>query len=166
MNLLDFQNKMCSRMEDKILNNRYNDIEYGTESLSKTTISIHPKVSEYYEESTTEDIEELYIRRSLMEKMLEFYHESSYYEKYGNAVAGKVERDDIYDMYYYFKDLLMANCSCNIVQAFCTIAEFFEFKYKYLFDEIASLDDKEKIIDILKETHKLTSLFDKSFRLF
>lgn len=153
-------------MEDKILNNRYNDIEYGTESLSRSSISIHPNMDSYYEESTTDNIEDIYARRSLMEKMLEFYDESIYYEKYGNAVAGNVSRDDMYDMYYYFKDLLMKNCSCNIVQAFCTIAEFFEFKYKYLYDEIASLDDKEQIIDILKENYRLTDHFEKSYRLF
>lgn len=152
-------------MEDKILNNSYNAVEYGTEGLKGTAISIHPSVAGQYEDSTTEDMEDLHIRRSLNKKMLQLYEESPFYEKYGKEDK-VVERADMGDIYYYFKNKLLEEESYNMVQIFCVIAEFFQMKYKVLYNDVISLGDKAEILDTLKNTSGLMKEFETSHSLF
>ena len=52
-------------LEDKIINNSYDAVEYGTESLKPTSISISPLVSDRYEESISENIDEVFLRISI-----------------------------------------------------------------------------------------------------
>ena len=78
----------------------------------------------------------------------------------------KVERSEMTEIYYYFKNILVDENNFNEVDAFCAIAEFFKFNYKTLFDDIISIENKAKILNILKEKYGLTKEFQKTPKLF
>ena len=71
----------------------------------------------------------LYTTRKMRDLMSGFFENSPFYEKY-SVDAKKVERCDLYDIYYYFKDRLNEIGEFNAVQVFCAIAEFFDVNYK------------------------------------
>ena len=152
-------------LEDKIINNRFDNVEYGTEALSQAPISINPAVYDRYEESLSEDISELYTRRKMEEDLEEIYEASPYYKKYGQEVK-KLEKRDIADIYYSFKDELNKRDSYTLVQIFCGIAEFFDLNYKILYNDIISLEDKAEILELLQESYGLESDLGKSKKLF
>lgn len=150
-------------LEDKILNNDYNSVDYGTEKGS--AIAISPFVSDRYEESISENIEELYLRKRVNEKLVELYEASPYFKKYGKEK--KLEKADIPEIYYTFKAELRKDASYSLVQIFCAIAEFFELNYKTLYNDIISLEDKAEILENLRESYGLeTQMTTKSKRLF
>lgn len=152
-------------MEDKIFNNAFDNVDYGTERTTQSSIQINHMVEDRYEESTSEHIDEVYIRRRMMEIMEEIYKKSEYYEKYGNKLK-KVDRADMFGVYYYFKDELEKYNEFTIIQIFCTIAEFFEFNYKTLYNEILTLEDKVNILEHLSEEYGLEKQFASSKSLF
>ena len=43
-------------LEDKIINNNYNNVEYGSTTLNTSSISVSPMVYDRYEESLCENI--------------------------------------------------------------------------------------------------------------
>lgn len=152
-------------LEDKIINNSFDNVDYGTESLKQSGISISPFVSDRYEESISENIEEIYLRKRINEKMVELYEASPYFSKYGKEK--KLEKADIPEIYYTFKAELRKDNSYNLVQIFCAIAEFFELNYKTLYNDIISLEDKAEILENLRENYGLESqMSSKSKRLF
>lgn len=152
-------------IEDKIINNSYDNVDYGTERSSQSPISIDPAAESFYEENTTEHIEDLYTRKKINEKLHEYYLESPFYEKY-KKTPKKVEKSDFFGIYYYFKDRLMENDEFNIVQIFCAIAEFFDFNYKTLYNEVITLNDKVVLLETLQTQFGLEKEFDNSIRLF
>lgn len=152
-------------MEDKIINNRFDNVEYGTEGLRPGTISIHPKISDRYEESVSENIEDVYMWKKLQEQLYDLYKQSEFYEKYGEDNK-KLEKRDVADVYYYFKHKLLDLDNYSIVQVFCAIAEFFDLNYKTLYNDIVSLEDKADLIETLVETHGLEKSFANAKRLF
>ena len=112
-------------MEDKIFENSFDKVEYGVERTTQESIQISPFVEKQYEESVSENIDELYVIRRLMKIMYDLYLNSEFFEKYGqkqhidaskdsstlqyedlvyNPVAKKIERGDLFKIYYYFKD--------------------------------------------------------------
>ena len=152
-------------LEDKIINNSFDNVEYGVESSRASGISISPFVSDRYEESTSDNIEEIYLRKRINEKMIELYEESPYFAKYGKE--RKLEKADIPEIYYTFKSELRKDNSYNLVQIFCAIAEFFELNYKSLYNDIISLEDKAEILENLRESYGLEAqMTAKSKRLF
>lgn len=152
-------------IEDKIINNSYDNVDYGTGGLSQQAISINPMVEEFYKESTTEHIEDLYANKRIMEELNELYEKSEYYNKYKKR-AKKIERSDVFDMYYYFKDRLNEKCEYSTVQVFCAIAEFFDLNYKVLYNDVIALKDKAEILETLQNQYGLEKEFVKSRRLF
>ena len=87
-------------MEDKIFNSQFNNVEFGSERTSQQEISINPAVADRYEENTSENIEDVYTKRNMMEKMEELYEESEFYEKYGQEPK-RVDRCDFFKIYYF-----------------------------------------------------------------
>lgn len=152
-------------LEDKIINNNYDAVEYGTESLKTSSIAISPLVADRYEESISENIEEVFIRKKLDEIVANIYEQSKYFEKYGKDYK-KVEKADIADIYYTFKAELKKEHDYNIVQIFCAIAEFFDFNYKTLYNDIITIEDKAAILENLRESYGLEKEFAKSKKLF
>lgn len=152
-------------MEDKILNNRFDAVEYGTDNLRNNPIAINPAVSDMYEESITEDIEGLRQRKTLEEEMYQLYIESEFYKKYKKECK-RIERPDIPLVYAYFKKKLKEKGTYNMVEIFCAIAEFFELNYKVLFNDIISLDDKGIIMSVLDANNGLDSEYDNCEQLF
>ena len=152
-------------IEDKIINNSFDKVDYGIERTTQSAIQIHPAVEGQYEESTSENIDEVYTRRRLMELMDELYRESPFFEKYKQNLK-KVERGDFYNIYYHFKDELMKRNEFTMVQIFCTIAEFFDMNYKILYNDVLALEDKVKILDHLEREFGLEREFNNSKSLF
>lgn len=152
-------------LEDKIINNNFDNVEYGTEALSQSPIAVNPMVYDRYEESLSDDISEIYTRKKMYEDLAEIYEASPYYQKYGKEVK-KLEKRDIGDIYYSFKDELNKRDSYTLVQIFCGIAEFFDLNYKILYNDIISLEDKAQILEILQEAYGLESDLGKSKKLF
>lgn len=152
-------------LEDKIINNSYNNIDFSEQCLSQTAISVNPMVYDRYEESLSEDISDMYVRKEIYECLMNIYINSEYFKKYGNDVK-KIEKKDIINIYYTFKNLLMSNKTYSLVQVFCAIAEFFDLNYKTLYNDVLSLEDKAVIIEILQETYGLENTISKSKKLF
>ena len=50
-------------LEDKIINNSYDAVDYGQGALSQSPIAISPLVSEQYEEAISENIEDVYTKK-------------------------------------------------------------------------------------------------------
>lgn len=152
-------------MEDKIFNSQFNNVEFGSERASQQEISINPAVADRYEENTSENMEDVYTKRKMMEKMEELYEESEFYEKYGQEPK-RVDRCDFFKIYYYFKDKLKELNEYNAVQIFCTIAEFFDLNYKIIYKDIITLEDKVEILDILEDQYGLDKPLQNSKKLF
>jgi len=152
-------------MEDKIFNSSFNNVEYGTDRTSQQEIFISPVVSDNYEENVSTNMEDVYIKREMMEQMEKFYEESEFYEKYGSEQK-RIDRGDFFKIYYYFKDRFKQLDRYNAVQIFCTIAEFFELNYKLVYRDIITLEDKVEILDILEEQYGLDKPLQNSKRLF
>ena len=152
-------------LEDKIINNNYDNVDYSYDFTSSTPIAVNPLVADRYEDALSEDISEVYTRRRIYEDVSEIYEASPYFKKYGRE-SKKLEKRDISDIYYTFKDELKKKDSYSLVQIFCAIAEFFELNYKTLYNDIISLEDKAEILEILKETYGLESTLSSSKKLF
>jgi len=153
-------------MQDKIGNSNYDNVEYGVERTTQTPIQIDPYAEDMYEEATSENIEEIYVKRKMMDVMNEIYEQSEYFSKYGGVKPKKVERSDLFGIYYYFKDELRKRSEYTIVQIFITIAEFFDLNYRTLYNDILTLEDKVEILDHLSDEYGLERQFAKSNPLF
>lgn len=152
-------------VEDKIFNSSYNTVDYGNDSGLQPQISVSPFVEDLYEENLSDDMDDVYTRKKLHEDMAKLYEDSSYYGKYGKSDK-KIERADIFDIYYTFKEKLLESQEYTIAQVFCEIAEFFSLNYKTLYNDILTLEDKVKILDDLSEKYGLQKQFSESKRLF
>lgn len=174
-------------IEDKIFENSFDKVDYGVERTTQASIQISPFVEKQYEESVSENIDDLYTRRRLMRIMYDLYIDSEFFEKYGqkrhtnivkdastiqhddlvyNPVVKKIERCDLFKIYYYFKDKLQERNEFSIIQIFCTIAEFFDLNYKTLYNDVLTLEDKVTILDYLEKEYGLDKQFTKSKALF
>lgn len=149
----------------EIINNSYEDVDYTSDRFTQNTLSINPLVSDDYKEVLSEDLDEVYNLKQLDEAMNELYLESPWYSKYGKNIK-KVERGDIFEIYYYFKERLESTKMYSIVHIFCSICEFFDLNYKYVYNDIVSLRDKANILEALEEKYGLENYFSKSVKLF
>jgi len=68
-------------IEDKIIDNSFDKVEYGVERTTQASIAISPFIEDRYEESVSENIDEIYTRRNLTKLMDDLYHESEYFDK-------------------------------------------------------------------------------------
>ena len=152
-------------MDDKILNNRFDSVDFGNERTSNLKVSISPFVEDMYKENLSDNIDDVYIDKSLMDLMNELYVESEFYDKYGQT-AKKIDRRDLMDIYYYFKNKLLDTNRYTIVQIFCAISDFFDINYKTLYNDVITLEDKVEILETLEDMYGLESQFSKSNRLF
>lgn len=75
----------------------------------------------------------------------------------------KIEKNDISDIYYYFKELLEEQ-NFDELECFCAIAEFFKLNYKSLYDDYISIESKAKLLNALKEEYNIK--FEKNNKLF
>lgn len=150
---------------NEIINNSYENVDYSADRFTQNTLTIDPAVSDNYKEILSEDLDEVYNLKQLDEALNELYENSPWYEKYGKNIK-KIERGDIYDMYYYFKERLENTKMYSIVHIFCSICEFFDFNYKYVYNDIVSLRDKAHILETLEEKYGLENYFSKSVKLF
>lgn len=150
----------------KIMNNSYNNVEFARERTVKSaSISVDVDASSLYEEATTDDMDGTIMKRKLNELLLEEFEQSPWAEKY--AGDKKVEKSDISDLYYYFRNTLMQKYNYNEVDVLCAIAEFFALNYTVLYHDILTMDSKMKIIKTLKETHGLKQyLGSRAHRLY
>ena len=105
------------------------------------------------------------MRKRLYEDLANIYEHSKYFQKYGREYK-KLEKADVTDIYYTFKDELKKANDYSIVQIFCAIAEFFDLNYKTLYNDIITIEDKAEILENLRETYGLEKEFAKSKRLF
>ncbi len=149
----------------EIINNSYEDIDYTADRFTQSTLTIDPAISDNYKEVLSEDMEEVYNLKQLDETLNELYENSPWYGKYGRNIK-KIERGDIYDIYYYFKERLENMKMYSIMHIFCSICEFFDFNYKYVYNEIVSLRDKACILEALEEKYGLENYFSQSVKLF
>lgn len=152
-------------LEDKIINNNFDNVEYGTEGLHGGLIEIDPRVRDNYEESTSDNIEDIYTRKKIYDDLMSMYESSPFYQKYGQNIK-KLEKKDMSDVYYTFKEKLLAHNDYSIIQIVCAIAEFFEMNYKTLYNDVLSLEDKAAVLEGLQETYGLDNNFSKSKKLF
>lgn len=150
---------------NEIINNSYEDVDYTNDRFTQSTLSIDPMASENYKEILSEDLDEIYNLKQLDEALSELYINSPWYSKYGTNIK-KVERGDMSDIYYYFKERLENTKMFSIVHIFCAICEFFDFNYKYVYNDIVSLRDKAHILEALEEKYGLENYFSKSVKLF
>ena len=150
---------------NEIINNSYEDVDYTNDRFTQNTLSIDPMASENYKESLSDDLDEVYNLKQLEETLNDLYEKSPWFAKYGRGIK-KVERGDISGIYYYFKEKLEATKMFNIVHILCTICEFFDLNYKYVYNDIVSLRDKANILESLEEKYGLEDHFKKSVKLF
>ena len=152
-------------IEDKIIDNSFDKVDYGVERTTQSSIQISPFVEKQYEESVSENIDEIYTKRRLMDIMDNLYKGSVFFNKYGKNLK-KIERSDLFNVYYHFKDELKKYNEFNIIQIFCTIAEFFDLNYKVLYNDILTLEEKVIILDALEKEYGLERELNKSNALF
>ena len=137
--------------EDKILNNSYNSGELNFEFFDND-IKIDPKVEDKYKEYSSENIIELRTFELLNERIYEIFQDSPYLKKYSQPK--KVDKKDMYEMFYYFKEHLEKENTYTTMEIFIVLAEFFQINYKYLYNEI-SVSDKEDILKELNEKYNI-----------
>ena len=138
-------------MEHDFYNSSYDSVEYGKERTVQQSISISPEVSSQYEDITSENMEDVYTRKRMDELMEKFYLESEYVGKFGNDSTRKLDKKDMFELYYYFKEKFKALDEFNAIQIICTIAEFFDMNYKTLYKDVITLEDKVEILEIFED---------------
>ena len=153
-------------MEHDFYNSSYDSVEYGKERTVQQSISISPEVSSQYEDITSENMEDVYTRKRMDELMEKFYLESEYVGKFGNDSTRKLDKKDMFELYYYFKETFKALDEFNAIQIICTIAEFFDMNYKTLYKDVITLEDKVEILEIFEDQKGIDNELKHSNRLF
>lgn len=152
-------------MEDKIFNNSYDSVEYGRERTTNASISISPLIEDRYKENTSENMEEVYDMNELMEFINEEYKKSEFYEKYKQDPKD-IDRCDVLNIYYYFKDKIKAQGRYDVIQTFCAIAEVFNFKYNTLYNNMITLEEKAEILEAFEQNMGMKKRFLRAKKLF
>lgn len=148
----------------EIVQNSFDDTERG-EYITPQSLTVSSAVSANYQETLSENVDELYEDKALEDLMYEIYLQSEWYNKYKNENK-RIERKDMSEIYYYFKNEIINHYNYNIVQTFCAICEFFDFNYKLVYNNIISLKDKAEILETLEEHYNVDKQFYSTFKLF
>ena len=140
---------MSRKPTTKILDNSWNAVDREA-FINGSTISVDPLMEGQYDEAMSSDISELYTNRITNEILYDAYMSSPFFDKYGQNPK-KIEKNDYYDVYVYFRDFLNNNTEhkLNIVQIFISILEFFELNYEKMYKDIIPITDKSKILETI-----------------
>lgn len=134
-----------------ILDNNWNKVD--RELGSSTEIRVSSMVESQYIESTTENISDVYVNRTIDEELYKIFVDSPYFEKYNNSVK-KVEKKEIPGLWLYFRDELRKNVkTINTVQIIYAVAEFFNLDYVLLYNDIISISDKSEILETMQNIY-------------
>lgn len=134
-----------------------NDCEAPYEEFT-STIRINNLVSDNYEDING-DIIKARLISAINEKMYELFHESPFYDKYKDDK--KIDKSELMDMYFYFRQKLIAETKYTLSQIFICFAEFFDVNYKILYGELCVLD-KDMLIRELSESTNLRDKINKN----
>lgn len=150
---------------NKLFNSNWDNIEYGDERTRNTEITVLPLVSDVYEESTTGDMDGLINRKIIEEDFYKLFIASPWFEKYGSDDK-KVDKKEIPEIYYYFKEESGKHYNYNLVEVLCAICELFNLNYSHVYNNVLSLEDKSKILEILEKDYGLKNEYSHCKKLF
>ena len=141
----------CLNEEDNRVNNHisvnYNNDEQTFEVFTQP-IRVDNKISHLYKDILSDNIIEERTYKLLANKIYDLFVKSIYYNKYKNPK--KIDRNDLFKMFYYFKGLLLKENIFSSMEMFIGFAEFFQVNYEQLYNEITVLD-KEALLKELNE---------------
>lgn len=146
---------------NKIINNSYNTGEIKYEAF-QGKMKVADKIQDLHEDQLSDDIIDVRQYSELSNIIYEEFIKSPYYEKYKNPK--KVEKSDISNIYYYFKDILAKQNLYTLTQIFISIAEFFQINYNQLHNQIGVLDKEILLKEMSKFNNK--KIENKSKKLF
>lgn len=113
-----------------------------------STLKVSEQISTY-DDILSPNIENIRLNKMLEEELYYLFLESPYKKEYSSVK--KIDKKDIYDLFYYFKDLLLQSKKYNFIDIFICIAEFFGINYSVLYDMI-NLKDKEILLNEIEKT--------------
>ena len=148
---------------NKVLNNRWNT---GGGQVSLTgTISINSDLSSEYDYALTDDPILLNDRKDTANQLYQIFKTSSYLKKYSNSTK-KVDKDDIFEIFYYFKNELKKKKTVSAYEFMLSINEFFDFNYDYIWNNVASVDMKSEILEDMYKNMGKREEMEHQIRLF
>lgn len=148
---------------NKVLNNRWNT---GGGQVSLTgTISINSDMSSEYDYALTDDPILLNDRKDTANQLYQIFKTSSYFKKYSNSTK-KVDKDDIFEIFYYFKNELKKKKTVSAYEFMLSINEFFDFNYDYIWNNVASVDMKSEILEDMYKNMGKREEMEHQIRLF
>ena len=130
--------------ENKILNNSYNTGEMEFEAFTQK-IKVDDKILSMHEDTVSDNLIDVIMQKKISEMIYDIFIKSPYYEKYKSIENKKIEKSDLLDLYYYFKEKLSKDNIYTNIQIFIGIAEFFQINYNQLYNQIGVLD-KEMLL--------------------
>jgi hypothetical protein len=137
--------------EDKIINNSYNTGALDFEAFSGQ-IKVHNSVTDLYQDQLSDDLIEYRTLKMLEEELYELFEKSPYFNKYKKTK--RVDKNELVQIYYYFKERLTMSKKYSSMEMFIGIAEFFQINYEQLYQSISVLD-KEALLRELSEKYGL-----------
>lgn len=147
-----------TRKNDKIFNS-YNHAGDHEFDAFRSEIKIDTGYKAQFDEETKYNT---YQVQKLRDNILEIFEASKLKEIYKES-RKKVPKNQVFSIYYYFKERIRDKDALPEMKIFIEIADFMKINYKVLYDELSPLD-KEKIIKDLDDTFHM--LKNKNDRLF
>ena len=148
---------------NKVLNNRWNT---GGGQVSLTgTISINSDLSSEYDYALTDDPILLNDRKDTANQLYQIFKTSPYFKKYSDSTK-KVDKDDIFEIFYYFKNELKKKKTVSAYEFMLSINEFFDFNYDYIWNNVASVDMKSEILEDMYKNMGKREEMEHQIRLF
>lgn len=148
---------------NKVLNNRWNT---GGGQVSLTgTISINSDMSSEYDYALTDDPILLNDRKDTANQLYQIFKTSPYFKKYSDSTK-KVDKDDIFEIFYYFKNELKKKKTVSAYEFMLSINEFFDFNYDYIWNNVASVDMKSEILEDMYKNMGKREEMEHQIRLF
>ena len=138
--------------EDKIINNSYNTGALDFQGFVGQ-MKVHHSVVDLYQDQLSDDLVEYRTLKMLEEELYEMFIKSQYYNKYKKIK--RVDKNELVQMFYYFKEKLAISCKFSNMEIFIGIAEFFQINYEQLYQSISVLD-KEALLRELSEKYGLS----------
>lgn len=137
------KNKNERRQTKKVLNNNYLTKNIAEESFGNSKITICPAYdTDRHEESFTDDPVLMQERKETKEILYKLFRESPYYGKYPDDPESKkvpkIPKDDIMEIFYYFKERLEKAKKISTIELIIGINEFFDFNYDYIAKKVLS----------------------------
>ena len=136
---------------NKIINNSYNTGEIKYEAFNGK-MKVADKVNDLYEDQLSDDLIGVRQQNELLNRIFDLFQEAPFYEKYKNPK--KVEKVDISNIYYHFKDILLKENTYSLSQIFISIAEFFQINYNQLHNQIGVLDKELLLKEMMSQNSK------------